>query len=227
MGAQTAGQFGAPARVAVQRDHRDDAIGPESAKALAQFAPGRQHSGSVHEGELDRPDHAAGVSSLFILVGDVEAHLAADCSAQFIDRGAVLRKCRCWAGQAQRRGDLRLRLRRQHGTDLCQRDGGGGPQHGVAALIDIAQPQQHRFDLVCRQHERRQEQARPQNVADARFAVDRRTLRHQIGDIAIDGPLRYLQLFSQPGGGNRAAAATQSLEQGKEAAGTGHGSTLI
>jgi hypothetical protein len=59
------------------------------------------------------------------------------------------------------------------------------------------------LDLVLCQHQRRQVQPRLQHIANAGLASDRHPLADQVGDVAIDGPLRGLELGAEPGGGYR------------------------
>jgi hypothetical protein len=227
VGAQTARQVSAPTWVAVQWRHRQDAIGSEGAKILTQFAPGGEHPGAIHEGELHRPDDTLGAPTLFIVISDVEPRLAADCGAQLSERSAIVWKGRCRSRGAQRVHDLRLGLGRQHCGNLRQRDGRCRLQDVVAALIDVAQAKQYCLDLVFRQHQRRQEEACPQDGSDPGFPFDGRALRHEIGDVAIDRSLRNLQLYGQLGCGDGVVTATHGLEQTEEAGGTGHASARV
>jgi hypothetical protein len=147
VGAQTARQVSAPTWVAVQWRHRQDAIGSEGAKILTQFAPGGEHPGAIHEGELHRPDDTLGAPTLFIVISDVEPRLAADCGAQLSEQSAIVWKGRCRSRGAQRVHDLRLGLGRQHCGNLRRRDGRCRLQDVVAALIDVAQAKQDCLDL--------------------------------------------------------------------------------
>jgi hypothetical protein len=63
------------------------------------------------------------------------------------------------------------------------------------------------FDLVGRQHQRRQVESLLQNVAHAGLAADRHALSDQGRDVAVDGPLRGFQLHGDGIGGQRFAGA--------------------
>lgn len=52
-----------------------------------------------------------------------------------------------------------------------------------------------------------------QDIADVRLAADRRALRHQVGDVVLDGAFRHRQVLRQPGRSNRMAAAARGLEE--------------
>ena len=57
-----------------------------------------------------------------------------------------------------------------------------------------ARAEHERLNLFAVEHQRRQVIAGAEAIADARFAVDRRAGQDQIADVAVDRPLRNLQL---------------------------------
>lgn len=91
------------------------------------------------------------------------------------------------------------------------------PQHGVATLVDIAQAQRHRLDLILGQG--RQEEPGTQDIADAPLAADRRALGHEVGDVAVDGALRNVEVIGQLGRCDGVVADAEGLEEGEEAEG--------
>jgi hypothetical protein len=63
----------------------------------------------------------------------------------------------------------------------------------VATLVNISQPQQDGFRFVLCEHERGQEKAWTEHIANAGFALDWRTLCGQLGQVAVDRALRNLE----------------------------------
>jgi hypothetical protein len=73
-------------------------------------------------------------------------------------------------------------------------------------------PQHGRFDLVRRQHERRQIEARIQHIADPGFAADRHALAHKVGDVAIDRAFGSFEFGRELVRRDRPARAPQHLD---------------
>ena len=64
-------------------------------------------------------------------------------------------------------------------------------KQAVGAFGDPPRAEHESLDLVLREHERREHEARSQDVAHARFAVDMGTLRRQRRDVPVERPQAY------------------------------------
>ena len=88
-------------------------------------------------------------------------------------------------------------------ADLGDQILGRPRQHRIAVARHPLGTQHGSLDLVRCQHQRRQVQPRLQDVTDTGLASDRHPLADQVGDVAIDGPLRGLDLGRERLGGHR------------------------
>src|SRR3954467_15241202 len=80
-------QRGAPARVTIGRDvERGDAVRPEMAVALAQFAPGDDDAHAIVEGQGEGPYRPLGRAGLLVRIDDPGLALRAD---RLADRGKL------------------------------------------------------------------------------------------------------------------------------------------
>jgi hypothetical protein len=83
---------------------------------------------------------------------------------------------------------------------------------------------EHRgFELVRGEHQRRHVKIAVKHIAQPGLAADRYPLPDQIGNIAVNGPLRHLELLGQLAGGNRAGRTPHDLDNLKQPVGTTHG----
>jgi hypothetical protein len=193
---------------------RGDPVGTEGAVALPQLAPGNERAGLVHEAERDRPDDPICSRPARILIVDPQLRLGSDRTPKrrqvdFVDRETPTRR----PGQGGWILQRLLRRGRKHRRDLGEGARSGFSQNRVAALIDIAQPQHDRFGLVLAQHERREEETGPQDIADAGLSIDRCTLSGELGDIPIERALRHLQLGRQSRRRHGPAFTPQNLQK--------------
>jgi hypothetical protein len=142
-------QVGPPRGIAIMYFRRDDPIGPEEPEGLAQFAPAGQHTGVLHEAELNRPYNTLGLALLPIDVVDGEPLLCPDGGSQQVERHLVIGKP---VTVGTRNGHWRER-----GVLLFLRQDGGNLRAGilrgcgediVAALVDISQAQQDSLGLI-------------------------------------------------------------------------------
>src|SRR5262249_31722150 len=77
------------------------------------------------------------------------------------------------------------------------------------------------LDLGEGEHEWRQLETGPEQVADAGLAIDRNARRLQVSDVPINGPHRYFELVGKHLRGDQAIAA-QMLDDFEEAVGSAH-----
>jgi hypothetical protein len=93
------------------------------------------------------------------------------------------------AGRRRQRqaGNSGPHLLGEHGRDLRQHVGRGPAELGVGPALDDARADQERVQLVLGEHQRRQVETVPEQVADAGRPLDRHALADQLGDVAIDG----------------------------------------
>ena len=85
-------------------------------------------------------------------------------------------------------------------------------QHNISAFRDPLRTQHGGLDLVGGKHERRHVEVARQDIPEARLARDRHPLTDQIGDIAVDGPLRHLQLLGQRARGDGLGGSAENLD---------------
>jgi hypothetical protein len=84
----------------------------------------------------------------------------------------------------------------------------------------------HQAWAVGGEHQRGQVEAGSHAVAHAGLALDRHTLRGQVGHVAVHRAQRYLQALGQVGGGGQAPAADQ-LHQLEQAVGASHRAAML
>ena len=94
----------------------------------------------------------------------------------------------------------------------------------LASVQELDDPgaQHQGLDLVLVEHQRRQIETLAQGIADARFALDRHPARHQIAHVAVDRPLRDLELLREVAGAHQLLPAHQ-LDDLEQAIGAAHG----
>src|SRR5439155_25204268 len=97
----------------------------------------------------------------------------------------------------------------------------------IADLAHDARAEHERLDLFAIEHERRQVVARPDAIADARLAVDRRAGEHEIADVAVDRPFRDLQLARDLLRRRHRAAAAKQLDDLEQTVGAAHRPILV
>jgi hypothetical protein len=95
-------------------------------------------------------------------------------------------------------------------------------QRRIAELPDDPRAEHERLNLFTIEHERRQIVAGPDPVADAGRAFDRRAGQRQIADVAIDRPLRDLQLLGDLRRRRHRAAPAEQLNDLKQTVGAAH-----
>ena len=76
-----------------------------------------------------------------------------------------------------------------------------------------------RFDFIVIEHQWRQREARPQHVTETGFAFDRRALRLQTGDVAVERAQADTEFACQDLAIHWMAAAAQQLHEIKQADG--------
>ena len=119
-----------------------------------------------------------------------------------------------------------MKGRRRSGTAvaiLAIRSRAARGQHGIPALGDPLRAKHRGLDLVRRQHQRRHVEVAVEDIAQARLAADRHPLPDQVGDVAVNRPLRHLKLFGHHAGGDRPGRAPQDLNDLKQTVGSAHG----
>ena len=115
-----------------------------------------------------------------------------------------------------------------HGVgDLRHQVLGGARQHGIGMAGHPLRAEHGRLDLVGRQHQRRQVESLFQDVAHAGLAADRHALFDQGRDVAVDGPLRGLQLGRDRIRRQRLAGAPEHLNDLEQPVGASHGTSLF
>ena len=92
----------------------------------------------------------------------------------------------------------------------------------VAAMDHEAQPEDQGVDLARVEHQRRQEGAGPQHIAEPRLALDWHALGDEGRDVAIDGARRHAEFRGENSGGDGPAPPAQRLDQVEQAGGAGH-----
>ena len=92
---------------------------------------------------------------------------------------------------------------------------------------DPLRPEHRRFDLIGREHQRRQVESLLQNITHAGLAADRHALFDQGGDVAVDRPLRGLEFGGDRIRGQGLSGATEHLDDLEQPVGTSHGSSLF
>src|SRR5581483_4436957 len=85
-----------------------------------------------------------------------------------------------------------------------------------------AAAQHQGLDLLLREHQRRQHEARPQDVADTRLAIDMRTLALQRIDVAVERAQRDAEFIGERRPRHRKAVTAQNLDQVEETLGARH-----
>ncbi|OAS20844.1 hypothetical protein A5481_21060 [Methylobacterium platani] len=113
-------------------------------------------------------------------------------------------------------------VRRQHRGDLRQGVAGRCRQRAVGPPRHPAHAEDEGLDLLLAEHQRRQGEARAQDVAEARLALDRRSLRLEAGDVPVEGTQADAGLLREMPAADGLAMAPQDLEQIEQAFGTGH-----
>ena len=106
--------------------------------------------------------------------------------------------------------------------DLVQNRFAGSCERRIAELANNPRPEHERLNLFAIEHERWQVVSGTESVADARFAVDRRARQDQIADVAVDRPLRNLQLGGDVRRGRGGAAPSQQLDDLEQTVGATH-----
>ena len=195
----------------MQHRERNDAIGTEMAIVPPQLAPGADQRRLHVIRHCDRPDGALGAFTLLVNVGDLQLALVADRLAHFRkvhacdDRGPRTR-------DVDRRGhQLHAQRLRQDHCHLRQYAFSRVLQSRIAGATDQPGSHRDRLDLLGGEHQRRQVEAAPQNIADAGRSIDRHAPRLQRGDVAIDCADRDLQLIGERGSRHRPARRAQPL----------------
>src|SRR5262249_36876851 len=96
---------------------------------------------------------------------------------------------------------------------------------GIAELPDDPRPEHERLNLFAIEHER-QIVAGTDPVADAGFALDRRSRQRQIADVAVNRPFRDLQPAGDLRRRRHRAATAEQLDDLEEAIGAAHRAIL-
>ena len=99
----------------------------------------------------------------------------------------------------------------------------GARQRGIGVARHPLRAEHAGLDLIGRQHQRRQVESLFQDVAHAGLAADRHALFDQGGDVAVDGPLRGLQLGRDRVRRQRLPGAPEHLDDLEQPVGASHG----
>ena len=99
---------------------------------------------------------------------------------------------------------------------------GGFGEAFIGPGADDAGAEDEGFDFFFGEHEWWQVEPASERVPNARLPGDRDTRSDQVGDIAVDGPFRDLELRGDVGGGED-VPAPQELDDLEEAVGSAHG----
>ena len=215
----------AAARVALFGDvQRDDAVDAKVANVAAQLAPRGDDANAIEIGQRKRPDRPIGVAALVVAIVDRDLPLGANRPPD--RRQFVFAHRNHLAGRNDQCRIVRVvaQIRRQHGKNFCERVARGCAQLRIGAFCDPARAEHQRLDLLFRKHQRRQHEAGLQHVAEAGFAVDRRALALQGGDVAIERANADAELVGERLPGHRLAVAAKDLQQFEQAFGARHGS---
>src|SRR6202165_660283 len=84
-----------------------------------------------------------------------------------------------------------------------------------------------RFDLIGGEHQRRQVKSLLQNITHAGLTADRHALSHQSCDVAVDRPLRSLQLGCDRICCQWFPGTPEHLNDLEQPVGTSHGASLL
>ena len=84
-----------------------------------------------------------------------------------------------------------------------------------------------RFDFIGREHQRRQVKSLLQDITHAGLTADRHPLFDQGRDVAVDRPLRGLQLGRDRICRQRFPGAPEHLDDLEQPVGTSHGDSLF
>ena len=191
-------------------------------EAAAQLTPGGQNARGVEEAERGRPDDARRPRALLVAIGDGELALFPQRLPQHAQRHRL-------APLPARPNDQRVILQllphagRQHGGDFGHGVPRGLGKPLVGAPRHPLRPQRQRLDFGGGQHERRQQEARPQHVAEPRLAVDLRAQGLQRGDVAVKRAERDTGLARKCGSAHRLAVTAERLHQIEQTVRAGHG----
>ena len=190
--------------------------------AVAQFAPADDDADTVIKGERERPDRAVRDRALFVGIGDLDDVFGAD---RLADRGelAVAHRDRI-AGADQQAGGFYIgpEIVGQHRVDLGEHVARRLAERLVGAFRYPARAEHERLDLFLRKHQRREHEAGAQHIADARLAIDRRALRAQRLDVAIQRAQRYAEFLGKHRTRDGTTMPPQHLDQIEQALGAGH-----
>ena len=152
--------------------------------------------------------------------------LLADRTAYLSQVHRIGRTAPCGPREKGRPIDQRLQLPREYGADL--RD--DVPRRSLERLVTMLgrqpQPENDRLQLLIGEHERRQQEARPKQVSDARLALDGGALAAEGLHIAVNRPNRGAELLGERRRGDGMAVASKQLHQTKETIRTRHGLML-
>ena len=191
------------------------------AEVLPQLAPGDENARGLEETKRDRPDGALAAHAFFVAVGDAQLALLAQRSAQQLE---VDRLPPFPAGTDEQQFIL------QPPPQIVGQDGGdagNGVAGSIGECIVGAAPypsraERQRLDLIFREHQRRQQEAGTQHIADAGLALDFRTHGLQSSDVAIERAQGYARLARKLRPAHRPAVPAQHLQQVEQAVGSRH-----
>ncbi len=110
----------------------------------------------------------------------------------------------------------------QHDRHLVEHAAGGGLQLRIAQALHHAGADRDGFDLVDREHQRRQVEALAQHVTQAGRALDRHAAGLQGRHVAIDRAHGHFQLLGQGGRRDRLPGRAQDLDDVEQSVGAAH-----
>ncbi len=199
-----------------------DAIEAEIPEGNAHLAPRRERPRASPEEHAERPHRPLGRIAALARVAKVDSPLRSQPLAR--DCEAV---CRSRAPddvrhEQARVGQQRLELLRQHGRHFAENRLAGARERRIAELADDPRAEHERLNLFTIEHKRRQIVPGPDAIPDAGFAVDRRAGEDQIADVAIDRPLRDLQLPRDLLRRRHGSAAAKQLDDLEQTVGSAH-----
>ena len=188
----------------------------------AQLAPGGQNARRLKEAERGRPDDARRPHALFIAIGDGQLAFFVQRLPQHAQRDRL-------AALPALPHDQRVVLQllphggRKHGGDFCHGVSCSMGQPLVRAARHPLRAKRQGLDLGGGQHERRQQKAGFQHVAEPWLALDFRTYRLERGNVAVKRAQGDAGFARECRSAYRLAVPAERLQKIEQAVRAGHG----
>ncbi len=209
----------APGVARLARHQRGDPVGTKVSESLAQLAPGDDDPRAIEEAKGEGPDRALCLDCIAIDIDDRELALPADRLADRDQLRVPGGDCRTRTDEKRRSVELVAQIGRKHGGNLRQRVPRGLAEPRIAAIGDPARTKNERFDLVLREHQRRQHETGAQDIAEAGFANDAGALPLQRADVSIQRAKTDAEFLREDAAAHRPPMTAKKLDQVEQAFG--------